>query len=190
VAKVREEITGILPDTQVIEQGTQALARAEARIRVADEATEALEQERAGRQMLRAELEDFSAIVVPLILVAAAVWIGLLAMGNVRERRVEIAVLRALGVRSRQVLFLFLSKAVLLGLAGGALGFALGTAAGPMAETAIEETAPVGLPAADLFDPRLLLLSLLLAPVFAVAASWLPAIAAAQQDPADILREE
>jgi hypothetical protein len=37
LARVRSEVTGLLPDTQVLEMGTRALARAEARFRVGEE---------------------------------------------------------------------------------------------------------------------------------------------------------
>ncbi|MCX5771948.1 MAG: hypothetical protein NTZ09_16985 [Candidatus Hydrogenedentes bacterium] len=44
--------------------------------------------------------------------------------------------------------------------------------------------------AMGLFDWRLLAFVLVLAPLLACVASWLPALVAAQQDPAVILREE
>ena len=69
-------------------------------------------------------------MLVPVVMVGAAVWVALLSWGNVRERRPEIGILRALGLGSRQILLVFLSRAVLMGLAGGGLGCAAGVLIG------------------------------------------------------------
>lgn len=177
--KVRAEIQGILPDTQVIELGTIALARAEAR-RAADLA----------RAEVRQQRESFAAVLVPLAIVAASVWIGLLAMLNVRDRRQEIGVLRALGYRSSQVLAIFLSKAALIGLVGAAAGYAIGLAAGLGFGTRLEDLKLDLNMSTQMVRASHLILLLLAAPLLAAVASWLPAIAAAQQDPAVVLREE
>ncbi|NQE04844.1 hypothetical protein C5S32_03140 [ANME-1 cluster archaeon GoMg1] len=42
----------------------------------------------------------------------------------------------------------------------------------------------------SLFDARILVMALVTAPVISLLASWVPALIAARQDPADILREE
>ena len=113
---------------------------------------------------------------VPVAVLGAAVWIGFLAFTNVRERTMEIGILRALGLKSRQVLVLFLSRALAIGFAGAILGFAGGVLA----------TWPA-VPAAQLpWLPVVLLAS----PLLAALASWLPALMATQQDPADILNKE
>ncbi len=44
-------------------------------------------------------------------------------------------------------------------------------------------------PSAALFDPTLLLLAVTLAPALSGLASWIPALVAAQQDPAAVLSE-
>jgi len=84
------------------------------------------------------------------------------------------------------VLLIFLGKAVVLGLVGAALGYVAGRLIG----AAWRETP--GAPPIEmaLIEPRMLLTVLVAAPVLAALASWLPAMVAAQQDPADVLREE
>ena len=186
LAQIRGEIAKILPDTQIIEFQSQALARAETRHRAAAEAVAAIEQEKQNRARLRRERESFAAVLVPVVMLGSAVWIGFLALANVRERRTEIGVLRALGLRRRQIFSLFLGKAVLTGLVGAALGYAAGVLAGNSWKEAADQT-PLTLP---WLDPTLLAIVLVAAPVLAAIASWLPALIAAQQDPADILREE
>jgi len=53
LAKVRGEIEQILPSTQVIEKGTKAIARAESRMKVGQEAKAAVERERRHRTQMR-----------------------------------------------------------------------------------------------------------------------------------------
>jgi putative ABC transport system permease protein len=186
LGRIRPEIARILPDTQLIEYASQALARAEARQRAADEAKASIEREKEGRNKLRGEREALAAVLVPVVIIGSGVWIGLLALANVRDRRAEIGILRALGLRSWQILVIFLGKAMAMGLAGACLGYVAGREIGILWREA-PGVPPIHLEYVDL---RLLLLVLAAAPLLAALASWLPAMSAAQQDPAMVLREE
>ena len=186
---ITKQISAILPETQVIHRIPEALIRLDARMRVATLSQQTIEEETEYHSQLGKEREAFASWLVPLAIVAATVWIGLLAWGNVRERRGEIGILRALGLRSRQILGVFLAKALLVGFAGALVGYAGGFVAG-MAWSAAEGVPVTASSAAGLFDGRLLAFVLVLAPLLACVASWLPALVAAQQDPAVILREE
>ncbi|MCX7886474.1 MAG: FtsX-like permease family protein [Verrucomicrobiae bacterium] len=183
---IRSEIEKILPDTQVIEFASQALARAEARRRAEAEAADAIRREKEGRAKLRAEREAMAAVLVPVVVVASAVWIGFLALANVRERRAEIGILRALGLRARQIFLVFIGRACVIGVCGAVVGHVVGRVGGAMWHEA------PGMPQIEMavVDVRLLLMALLAAPFLSALASWLPALVAAQQDPAVILREE
>jgi putative ABC transport system permease protein len=185
LSKVRSEITTVLPDTQVIEFQSQTLARAEARQRAATEAKDSVAREKEGRARLRQARADFAALAVPLAWLVSAVWIAFLGLVNARERRTEIAVFRALGVRSWQILALFLGRAACMGLAGTALGFGACLVAGRVWPSALGQLGSARL----LVEPRLLLLIFGGAPLLAVLASWLPAWTAAQQPPADALSQ-
>jgi cell division protein FtsX len=205
--RVREEISAILPDTQVVEFASQALTRAEARNRAAAEAKESLKRAaalaqrekdetaawaqetiastKADRAELRQKQEATGNILVPLVLAGCIVWLAVLAFNNVRERRTEIGILRALGLKSSHVFVLFLSKAALVGFIGAALGYLAGSFIGMV----LGEP----LPAADwsvLVSPALLLAVLAAAPLLCALASYVPALTAARQDPAVVLREE
>lgn len=186
LSRIRSEIARILPDTQVIEYASQAVTRAEARARAAAEAQTSIQREKDGRAKLRGEREALVAVLIPVVLVGSSIWIGLLALANVRERRGEIGILRALGLRARQILLIFLGKAVVIGLGGAAFGYAIGRAVGAL----WRETPGAPPIQIALVDARLLLLVLVAAPVLAALASWLPALSATQQDPAVVLREE
>jgi hypothetical protein len=181
LANVRRDVAAVLPGVQVIEQGSKVLTRAEARDRASREAADALAAEVRNRRQMRDEQEKFASVLAPLVLLASSIWVGLIFYTNVRERRAEIGILRALGARARTILGLFLTKALLMGLAGGLTGYTLGVTAG---------RARAGSTNLALLDPALLLLACGAAVVLSLAASWLPAYLAAQHHPAEVLREE
>ena len=123
LAAVRDEVHSVLPGTQVIEKGSKVLMRAEARDRAAREALEAIEAEKNHRKSMRKEQEHFASILVPVVLFGSGIWIAFLFIGNVRERKSEIGVLRAVGVKEWKIMKLFLLKAVIIGVLGAIAGY-------------------------------------------------------------------
>lgn len=201
ISQIREEIAGILPGTQVIERYSQALTRAESRAKAkkAAEASlkqaqesgeEQLELERRSRQDIEARHTGLAAILVPLVVLGAIVTIGVLAFANSRQRSQEIGILRAIGVSTRQLMLVFLSKAALIGLLGGITGVVIGLFTGQ----ALGSSQPVGTTWDELFSSGGLMAVTAMAPVSALLlsglASWIPALLAASQDPAVILQNE
>ncbi|HPA46664.1 MAG TPA: FtsX-like permease family protein [bacterium] len=138
------------------------------------------------RREQRFMLERFFERLLPLVLVGCAIWIGALAFLNVRERRFEVGVLRALGYGSFRIAALFLGKAVIIGLIGAAIGFLLGTGFALIFGPEIFKVT------AKAIRPIYFLLnwSLLIAPAFAALSSFIPTVIAVTQDPAITLREE
>jgi ABC-type lipoprotein release transport system permease subunit len=189
VDEIRKEVAGILPGTNVILRQNKVTVRAKARARAQKEHEQAIAAERTQRRDLRRSRESFAAMLVPVLVVAAAVWIGLLAIGNVRERVAEIGILRALGVGSSRVFLLFQSRAVLIGLVGALMGCLGGMAAGVILAKLMEKTLETT-QAIALLSPLLVGAVLLSAPLLATAASWIPSLMAARQDPAIILSHE
>jgi len=183
LAAIRKEVGRILPDTEVVEFSLLANARAEMRNKAADAAKAAAAQERKGQLALRRQRQSLAKIVIPLAVVGSALWIALLALGNVRQRNSEIGILRAIGLRCEQVLLVLLGKALLMGLIGAIAGYAAGALAASVQQAA-------GVKAVWFAQPRLLALSLVGAPLLACAASLLPAMLAVYQDPALMLRED
>ena len=161
---LRDELDKALPEAKIVQLRVIADARAKQRNMV----------------------EGYFALATPCLLVACAAWICVLGILNVRERRMEIGVLRALGHGSVGITALFLAKAVVLGAAGAAAGYAIGSAfALTFGPEVFKVTA--GLIRAE---PWLLIWALLAAPAFVALASFIPAMLAATQDPAVSLREE
>ena len=163
-AALREQIERILPGAKVIQMSSIASAR----------------------QRQRWMAEDYFAFIMPVLVVVCAAWIGALAMINVRDRQQEIGVLRALGHGSGRIALLFLGKAVLVGLVGAALGYLVGTALALRFGPGIFVVTAAKVQAM----PRLLVWSLIAAPVFAALSSFIPAVVAVTQDPARTLSEE
>ena len=186
IAKIRADLERILPETQVIEFMSQALTRAEARYKAAMDAKEAAEHEQTQRIAQRREREKVAALLAPLIILGCGAMVGLLFFANARQRKAEIGVLQALGLRSSHIIAAFLEKAAFVGLVGGLAGYLFGTTGG-----AILSHYFLGLVHYKaLINPVIGIGALVLTPIGAMVASWLPSLAASRLDPAEILREE
>ncbi len=161
---LREQLEGVLPEARVIQM--QAIAKA--------------------RKEQRQMVERYLAFIMPFVLVVSVAWVGLLAMLNVRERRQEIGILRAIGHGSGKIAALFLGKSVVVGVLGAGLGFAVGTG------LALVYGPDIFKITAKAIKPRyvLLALSLIGAPAFAALASFIPTTVAVTQDPAVTLSQE
>lgn len=204
---IRKQLAGILPEAQITEFRSIAVARAEQRAEVAagkqqilgemkaalaerekllGERKQILADMEASRARVQRILQTLAQVLSPLVVLASAVWVGLLALANVRQRRTEIGLLRALGKGSGMIAALFMGKAVLMGLAGGVVGFLLGHGlAAALGARAFE------VPADQLalrYD--LMLVAIVGAPLVSVVASYLPMLLAITQDPAVALREQ
>jgi putative ABC transport system permease protein len=182
ISQIRAEVSGILPGTQVIEEASKVVTRAEARARAGREAKEAIESEKVHRQEMRNEQERFAAIYVPSIMGLSVLWIALLFLSNVRERQSEIGILRAIGLKASKILSLFLLKAAVMGLIGAILGILAGLMISPLFGRVNFNEAYL--------NWQIILLAVALAPFISLLASWIPAFIASQQDPAVILSQE
>lgn len=186
LGQIVSQVTGILPDTQVFEFSSKVQGRAEARKRAAETRKTALQAELEQRLRLRGERRRLTAAVRPLAVAGAGLWMLLLAYGNARDRRGEIGMLRAIGVRENQILAMFLGKAVLMGTAGGVVGIAAGLAAGLAAAGAGAGMRGV----LWLAGGAAILPVFLMGPLLGCLATLWPAIRAARRDPAEVLGEE
>lgn len=204
---IRAQVYRVLPDTVVTRDAARAVARSRQRALVSQKheliiqrhREEVAEQERTlkateeRRENIQESMATLATVITALVVLSSALWVGLLALGNVRDRRTEIGVFRALGKSSVRIATLLLGKAVLLGLAGAALGFVLGTVVGYGMGT----DAVLALGVRPLYDAvdhfafpaDMLLYSLVGASLLSVLASYLPTLVALRQDPAAVLRE-
>jgi putative ABC transport system permease protein len=181
IANIRKEVATYLPGTKVVEFETKSLARAEMRDKDLKLMEQMLALEKTNREADRSESSRKTEIALPLIVLVMGLWVAMLFLTNARDRSKEIGIFRALGWKRRKVVNLFLIKAGLLGLFGALLGYALGYLGVGLYE-------PVALK--QLFDAKLLVLVLIVTPFLTIVSAWLPALTAAAQDPAEVLRAE
>ena len=197
---IRRELEGVLPDTKVTEHLSRATAREMQRDLVEKQRQEQMNLVRArgektvrdvkqNRQHGERTLTSLVAVMLPLEVLVAGLILGLMTWLNVRERRAEIGLLRALGKRTSQIASLFFAKAVLVGFLGGAIACLLcllaslivaGSSHGVTDSSAVQLYRPAA---------SLLLLTVVGAPIVTAMASYLPMLSAVSQDPARILTE-
>jgi putative ABC transport system permease protein len=162
IAILRNELEKALPEGQVFQIRAIADARAKQ------------------RQMG----EKFFGLLTPGMMIVSALWIGVLAMLNVRDRTVEIGVLRAIGQNSSRIAGLFLGKSIVSGVVGALMGYFMGTGLAMKLGPDIFHVTKVQT------DTSLLLWCLALAPLFAAISAFIPAMMAVAQDPANSLRTD
>jgi predicted lysophospholipase L1 biosynthesis ABC-type transport system permease subunit len=196
---IRKELEGVLPDTKVTEHKTRAEAREKQRDLVEetraaelasaqanlDRVIENRDRQQASRVRQQQMLSRLIGITTPLVVLASAMFVGLMTWSNVRDRRPEIGVLRALGKNAWNIALLFLGKAFLLGVVGGTIGCVLGYVSAPVIGQTTMDIA------ADLFRVNgvVIVATILGAPLVAVMASYLPTLSAVSQDPALVLMD-
>lgn len=158
---LRAELEKALPEAQVFQ--IQHLADARAR------------QRQMGEKMFEK--------LTPFLLIASAAWVGIMAVMNVKERKHEIGILRAMGHGSGRIAILFLGRAACIGLAGGLVGYAIGNVLALKMGASIFQVTQVKL------NHEWLIWALLVPPFFSGLAGFIPAMMAVAQDPAESLRE-
>lgn len=128
-------------------------------------------------------MEGFALVFLLVVVPIGGGAIANYAAGNVRERRRELGTLLALGARPRFIVRLFLEKAVLIGLVGGAIGYVVGTALAAKLGPYLWHVAVVPL-------PGLIGWAVALAVALSLVFSALPAWRAMKLDPATLLEED
>ena len=186
---IRKEVVEILPGTRVIEQGSKVVAREEARTQVAEEAKLTLKKEIQGREIIGRERRRMVSALIPVILLACALWVAFMGFINVRSRREEIGILRTVGVSAKTIFMLFTWKHFFIGIIGGISGVVLSgiltfilTASMPSIQIELFASASLIL--------KLVFVSVIGASLLTIAAGWIPSMIASGQDPAEVLREE
>ncbi len=199
IGEIRKDLETRLPGTQVVESTSTALARAEARTKTKKAVEASLVRSKASVANFEKSVDKFEAsvkkssdsvsqfanhstIFVILILTTSLIFICIFTWNNAQQRADEIGILRAIGVRSTQIMVLFLGKALLIGLLGALAGYSIGYSLAQIYRPPVEQTG-------SLFSLQTLLIAIVIAPLLSMLGSWLPALLAAQKDPAVVLQD-
>jgi len=184
LGQLKEEIKSVLPHTKVFEFSSLIAARADVRKRAEKLHEEIMTAEITNQMKLRREKERLASILVIILIAVASIWIFVMIMNNVRERKHEIGILRAIGFSRNKVLRIFLGKSALMGIVAGVAGCLAGILLGILwSGTDLDNSG-------QLLSASIIIPGLLLSPVLAVAAGFIPSLMAAIQDPAIILSKE
>ena len=166
LGEIRSEISKILPEVQIIELGSSAMVRAEARNKAGDRARKAKVTIVRSREAARSERARFSSVLSPIIASGAFLALAYLSFTNVRERLPEIGTLRAIGVSHFKIAIILLARAALIGLLATVLTFI------------------VSIAFSFSFPPS----SWLFIPLISAAATWLSTVYALTHDSVILLR--
>ncbi|RKD93716.1 ABC transporter permease [Halopiger aswanensis] len=127
-------------------------------------------------------LQNFIVGIAAISLVVGSIGIANIMLVSVAERTREIGIMKAVGAQNRDVLGLFLTEAVVLGVIGAILGTALGLAAGYLGVWYID------LPL--VYPYEYVALAVAVGILVGIGAGLYPAWRAARTDPIDALRYE
>jgi hypothetical protein len=186
IGEITADVQRLLPDVQILEFGSRVKTRALARARAEEAHGIALDAERRHRVDMLETLRRFTLVLTSLVIAGCAAWMFFLSLGNVRERRHEIGVLRAVGVSEHGILVVFLGRGILVGLSGAVIGVSFVCLAGIGCSMFGILDGSVG----GMLPIRTVFAALMAAPVLSVFAVWLPAISSVRNDPATVLCEE
>jgi putative ABC transport system permease protein len=127
-------------------------------------------------------MEKVALVLLVIIILVGSFSIGNYMWANVEERRKEIGTLITIGWGRRHIYWLFFTKAIILGLVGGVLGYMVGTVSAIILGPYL-----AGLEISPVFN--YLWLSVVVAIVISLTGSWYPIYRAARIDPAIIMQE-
>ncbi len=187
IANIRNDLQKILPQTQVVEFMSKAIARAEARYQATAVSRESIEAEKQRRIQLRETRAHYALWTAGVLATGCMLCIMFLFFGNFNRRRTEASMFRALGIPSSQIALVLFGKAALIGV----IGAAAGSAASLGVSRALQNIAfDQSFHAAVSFSPGLLAAILTGGVFFCVLGGLFPAITVLRTDPAVILQEE
>lgn len=207
IEEIRDQLEAVLPDTQVFELRTQAIARDEQRklvtqhyrqqmddlekqrqdmiAQVTSAQTAIIEKEKQHHSKVTGFLRLTSQTLAPVVLIVVMIWVGCVVWMNAVSRQEEFGILRAIGKSSSVVLTLLIGKATILGLLAGTLGAITGLLIAQYIGGVLTDRIE-----AFNWSWGWLFLSLLVTPLVAVLASLVPSIWIANRDPSQILSGE
>ena len=174
VAKIREEINKILPDTQIIEKTSHVITKAQAILTTENETRASLERESNARiKLMKAKIR----IGILLALLSASIsiaWLVFLTITNVRSREQEIGILSTLGYSLSYIMGLFVIRLLLVCISGCILGYLIGRTVPSLHETKL-------IPEASTITIFVIAIAII------IISGIIPVIISLRRDPSEIL---
>lgn len=138
------------------------------------------------RENQRLMMNKYGAFIIPFVMLSCLLITALLFYQNITVRSREIGLLKAMGNSTNSILLMIITKAFIIGLAGGIAGFFAGHfVAGYFGQEIFRFTASDIKPLWNVFY-----FCIVLFPLLWMLASWIPALLAAQIDAAKTLSQE
>jgi len=130
------------------------------------------------------QFKSFSLVVSGVIVLVAGLVVVVTMMSSVRERTLEIGILRAIGFRRSHIIRIVMIEALLLSVLAGIIGYITGFGATHLTLIYLEHERSILLN----IDPFLAFAAVALATTIGLVAGIYPSLQAAQLDPNEALR--
>jgi putative ABC transport system permease protein len=164
IKNARSQVQTIFPDLEVTEISSIADARENQRVM----------------------MNKYGAFIIPFVIISCLFITALLFYQNVNVRSREIGLLKAMGNSSYRILFLILFKAFILGLAGGVIGFFVGSQVAEYFGKEIFRFTALNIKPVWL----VFYYTIVIFPLLWMLSSWIPALIATRIDTAKTLSKE
>lgn len=140
------------------------------------------------RSQLMSSMSNFLIAIAAVSLIVGAVGIANTMFTSVLEKTKEIGIMKAIGARNKDIMYIFLLNAGLIGLVGGIIGVFFGVILSGLLPALMGETAL--LRSGTFVSVQSIIISLTVSVMIGVIAGAIPAYQASRLKPVDALRFE
>ncbi len=123
--------------------------------------------------------------IAAIALIVGAIGVMNMMFMSVSNRKKEIGTMKAIGATDRQVIMIFLTEAMLMGMIGGVVGAGLGVGIALLSSVAATQ---LDFKLNVAVTPELILFAVLFAGIIGIISGVLPAIRASKMDPVEAMR--
>jgi putative ABC transport system permease protein len=133
-------------------------------------------------------MNAFLLAIAAVSLIVGAVGIANTMFTSVLEKTKEIGIMKAIGARNKDIMYIFIFNAALIGLVGGLLGIILGILLSGVLPALMGQVA--FLRAGTFVSPHSIILALSVSTIIGILAGFVPAYQGSKLKPVDALRYE